>query len=96
LEHVETAPSDTNITALTPNGAIDGMLSGTPSFVRLPGSKMFSQVYTAKLDRPLVPGDCGSWVRNAVTKKLFGHFIAGSTTTGLVLLMPAAKVFSQA
>ncbi|KAK3369316.1 hypothetical protein B0T24DRAFT_668814 [Lasiosphaeria ovina] len=96
LEHVETAPSDTGITALTPSGAIGGMLSGTPSFARLPGSKMFSQVYTAKLDRPLLPGDCGSWVRNAVTKKLFGHVIAGSTTTGLVLLMPAANVFSQA
>jgi len=95
-EHIETVPSDTAVRTLTPNGTIGGMLSGTPSFVRLPGSKIFQEVYVAKLNQPLLPGDCGSWIKNAVTGKLLGHVIAGSPTTGLVLVVPAAKVFAEA
>jgi hypothetical protein len=95
-EHIETVPSDTAIKTSTPNGTIAGMLSGTPSFVRLPGSKVFQEVYVAMLEKPLLPGDCGSWIKNAVSRKLFGHVIAGSPTTGLVLLIPAAKVFGEA
>ncbi|KAK0754949.1 hypothetical protein B0T18DRAFT_425247 [Schizothecium vesticola] len=94
--YIETAPSDTAIKTSTPNGIIRGTLSGTPSFVRLPGSKIFQEVYTAMLNRPLVPGDCGSWVKNAITGKLFGHVIAGSSKTGLVLLMPASRLFAGA
>ena len=95
-EHIETMPSDTEIQTSTPNGAIAGTLSGTPSFVRLPGSKVFQEVYVAKLEKSLFPGDCGSWIKNAVSGKLFGHVIAGSPTTGLVLLIPAVKVFGEA
>jgi len=95
-EHIEAALSDAAIKTTTPNGTIGGTLSGTPSFVRLPGSKIFQKVYVAMLNQPLVPGDCGSWVKNAVTGKLFGHVIAGSPTTGLILLIPAARVFADA
>lgn len=94
--YTETAPSDTAIEIRTPNGTIEGTLSGTPSFVRLPGSKIFQEVYIARLNRPLVPGDCGSWVKNAITGKIFGHVIAGSPKTGLVLLMPASRLFAAA
>jgi hypothetical protein len=72
------------------------LLLGTPSFVRLPGSKVFQEVYVAKLDKPLSKGDSGSWIKNPVTGKLFGHVIAGSPTTGLVLLIPAARLFAAA
>ncbi|KAK4099271.1 hypothetical protein N658DRAFT_540749 [Parathielavia hyrcaniae] len=95
-EHIETRPSDTGIRISTATDTISGTLSGTPSFVRLPGSRIFQEVYTAILYRPLLPGDCGSWARHAVSGKLFGHVIAGSPTTGLVLVMPAAKVFAEA
>ncbi|KAK1832314.1 hypothetical protein QBC39DRAFT_257107, partial [Podospora conica] len=95
-DYIETAPSDTAIYTSTPNNTIDGTLSGTPSFVRLPGSKIFQEVYTAMLNRPLVPGDCGSWIKNAMTGKFFGHVIAGSPKTGLVLLIPASRVFAGA
>ncbi|KAK0636702.1 hypothetical protein B0T17DRAFT_87654 [Bombardia bombarda] len=96
LEYIENAPKDAAIRISASSGTISGILSGTPSFIRLPHSKTFQEVYVAKMSSPLVPGDCGSWVRNAPTGKLFGHVIAGSPTTGLVLLMPAAKVFAQA
>lgn len=94
--HIETTPSDAALKVTTPDGIIGGVLSGTPSFVRLPGSRIFQEMYVAKVSRPLSPGDCGSWVKHAVTGKLFGHVIAGSPKTGLVLVMPAAKVFAQA
>lgn len=95
-EHIETIPSDTAVKAFPPSGTVDGILLGTPSFVRLPGSRVFQEVYVAKLDKPLSQGDSGSWIKNAITGKLLGHVIAGSPTTGLVLLVPAAKVFAAA
>lgn len=95
-DYTETAPCDTAIKTYTPNSTIGGTLSGTPSFVRLPGSKIFQEVYIARLNRPLVPGDCGSCVKNAITGKIFGHVIAGSPKTGLVLLMPASRLFAAA
>ncbi|KAH6628092.1 hypothetical protein F5144DRAFT_577983 [Chaetomium tenue] len=94
--HIEVVPSDTEVKIYTPDGVVDGMLSAAPSFIRLPGSKVFQEVYVAKLNKPLSQGDSGSWIKNPVTGKLFGHVIAGSTTTGLVLLVPAAKVFAAA
>lgn len=57
---------------------------------------MFQEVYIAMLNRPLVPGDCRSWVKHAVTGKLFSHIIAGSLITGLTLVIPVAKVFTEA
>ncbi|KAK0622957.1 hypothetical protein B0T14DRAFT_514905, partial [Immersiella caudata] len=39
------------------------------------------------MEKPLGPRDCGSWIRNAATGKLFGHVVAGSPTTGLAIVM---------
>jgi len=93
--YVETAPSDAAVYTRTRRGVICGQLSGTPFFVRLPGTKDFQEVHTVKLDAPLTPGDCGCWIKNSATGKLYGHVVAGSTTSGLALVMPAARVFAQ-
>ncbi|KAK0654953.1 hypothetical protein B0T16DRAFT_450700 [Cercophora newfieldiana] len=96
--HIETTAKDTAVQTTTANGGtISGILSGTPSYIRLPHTRKFRQVYTAKLDRPLAPGDCGSWVRDASTGRLFGHVVAGSPTTGLAMVLPAidALIFAR-
>ena len=96
--HIETTAKDTAVQTTTANGGtISGILSGTPSYIRLPRTAKFRQVYTAKLERPLAPGDCGSWVRDASTGKLFGHVVAGSPITGLTIVLPAidALVYAQ-
>ena len=91
--HVEMDARDATVVSNTPGGRIHGSLSGTPSFGRLPFSRRFHLLYTARFSPPLVAGDCGSWVRDAVTGKLFGHVIAGSPTTGLVSIVPAHQTF---
>lgn len=93
---VEKGPRDAVIRTTTPDGGtVGGMLSGTPSFVRLPHSKTYTEVYIARFSQPLVPGDCGSWVRDAITGNLFGHVFAGSPTSGLTMIIPACNVFEN-
>ena len=95
--HIETAAKDTAVQIRTANGGtINGILYGTPSYIRLPYTKKFQQVYAAKLETPLAPGDCGSWVRDASTGKLFGHVVAGSPTTGLAIVLPAIAALTLA
>ncbi|KAJ0159399.1 hypothetical protein CTA2_9742 [Colletotrichum tanaceti] len=98
-KHVEPGPRDAVIELETSSGvSITGLINGTPSFFRLPDSKKFVEAYTANLQSPLKYGDCGAWVWSAdlQTKKLFGHVVAGSPTTGLALVMPAHRVFREA
>ncbi|KAF4463114.1 nicotinamide N-methyltransferase [Fusarium albosuccineum] len=97
VSRIEPGCRDAAVRATTPDGGIlGGALSGTPSYVRLPQSRMYVEVYLARFNRPLVPGDCGSWVRDAVTGRLFGHVFAGSPTSGLTMIMPACHVFENA
>ncbi|KAK4448502.1 hypothetical protein QBC34DRAFT_406784 [Podospora aff. communis PSN243] len=95
-EEIETAPADTAVWTTIPNGVVAGTLTGTPSYFRLPHATTFQQVYIARMEKPLGPGDCGSWIRNAATGKLFGHVVAGSSTTGLAIIMPAINTFTHA
>ncbi|KAB5516998.1 hypothetical protein GE09DRAFT_1294573 [Coniochaeta sp. 2T2.1] len=57
-----------------------------------PRPTVFQEIYTGKLNAPPVFGDCGSWIRDAVSGKLYGHVISGSPTTGLIMgLKPGAE-----
>jgi hypothetical protein len=95
-EDMETTAADTAVWTTIPNGVVAGTLTGTPSYFRLPHATTFQQVYLARMEKPLGPGDCGSWIRNAATGKLFGHVVAGSPTTGLAIVMPAIDTFTHA
>ncbi|KAH9225844.1 hypothetical protein K456DRAFT_1731509 [Colletotrichum gloeosporioides 23] len=88
---VELCPLDkATVTVATQSGrSISGILFGQSLAFCLPGSRKFVSVYSAKLDQPLVSGDCGSWVRSNASGKVFGHIIAASPSSGLVLVMPA-------
>ncbi|KAK1829542.1 hypothetical protein QBC39DRAFT_126329 [Podospora conica] len=95
--YIEASPRDTDIQTVTPNGGIvTGKLCGSSSFLRLPNTLQFQEVYVAKMDVPLAVGDCGGWIRDAATGKIFGHIVAGSPTTGLAMVIPAHKSFTYA
>ncbi|KAI8234544.1 hypothetical protein K4K57_009360 [Colletotrichum sp. SAR 10_99] len=97
LDYVESTLFDAAVEVDTPEGeSIGGTLSGTPCLFRPPGSREFIEVYTAKLSRPMVSGECGSWLRNAVSGKIYGHVIAGSLSTNLAMIVPAHQVLGQA
>ncbi|KAL2670160.1 hypothetical protein Neosp_015041 [[Neocosmospora] mangrovei] len=97
VSRIEPCCRDAAVKATTPDGGIvGGALSGTPSYVRLPQSRAYVEVFFARFNRPFVPGDCGSWVRDALTGRLFGHVFAGSPTSGLTMIMPACRVFEDA
>ncbi|KAF2804179.1 uncharacterized protein BDZ99DRAFT_348118, partial [Mytilinidion resinicola] len=74
-------------------GLIAGRMSGTPSFMRLPGSTLCQEVYTIHLAGPVANGDCGSWVMNADSGDLYGHIVAGSPESGVAYIIPAYQVF---
>ncbi|KAF5003069.1 hypothetical protein FDECE_10380 [Fusarium decemcellulare] len=97
VSRIEPSCRDAAVRATTPDGGmVEGALSGTPSYVCLPQSRMYVEVYLARFKKPLVPGDCGSWVRDTVTGRLFGHVFAGSPASGLTMIMPACHVFENA
>ncbi|KAH8900527.1 hypothetical protein GQ53DRAFT_624949, partial [Thozetella sp. PMI_491] len=91
---IEPQPRETAVAVLTASaGWVKGHLSAYSTYSRLPRSATFMDTFTAKLDRPLAPGDCGSWVYDDSTGNLFGHIVAGSTSSGTVMVMPARAVF---
>ncbi|KAI1199801.1 hypothetical protein F5X97DRAFT_295454 [Nemania serpens] len=73
--------------------SIPGRLSAT-AFHTQYGSFGFQKVYMAKLSKPLRLGDCGSWVfsRTAGDEKIVGIVVAGSPSTGTVLILPGRTV----
>ncbi|UKZ80341.1 hypothetical protein TrVFT333_008099 [Trichoderma virens FT-333] len=97
LDKVESGPRKTDVKAMTSNGdTVRGVMSEDTLTVRLPQFTEFVEVYTARFFGSLGPGDCGSWVRDEVTGRLFGHVFAGNLPNGLTAIMPAKLVFEHA
>jgi len=89
-------PRDAEVVTVTASGGkIKGRLSGTPSYMRLPGKRIFQEVWTARLERSLAPGDCGSWLTDASSGELYGHIVAGSPTEGVAYIIPACQVLDE-
>ncbi|KAI1749029.1 hypothetical protein F4782DRAFT_514894 [Xylaria castorea] len=72
---------------------VAGRLSAT-TFHAQYGTFGFQKFYLAKLSTPLRPGDCGSWAfaRIAEYEKMVGIIVAGSPSTGTVLILPGQTV----
>ncbi|KAL7963792.1 hypothetical protein V8C34DRAFT_310615 [Trichoderma compactum] len=97
LDKIESGPRNTDVKTVASNGrAVHGLMSEDTLTVRLPHSKEFTEVYTARFFGSLGPGDCGGWVRDKVTGRLFGHVFAGNLSNGLTAVMPAKLVFEHA
>jgi len=93
VDQIGPATADSPVqVSTTSGGSIHGTLSGTHLSIRLPHSTTFQTVYAAKLTRPLSSGDCGTWVKHAVSGKLLGYVVAGSPSTGLILLLAARNI----
>ncbi|KAL5083223.1 hypothetical protein Trisim1_001842 [Trichoderma cf. simile WF8] len=97
LDKIESGPRNTAVKTVASNGrVVHGLMSEDTLPVRLPHSKDFTEVYTARFFGSLGPGDCGGWVRDKVTGRLFGHVFAGNLSNGLTAIMPAKLVFEHA
>ncbi|OJD30390.1 pngase family [Diplodia corticola] len=84
------SPRDVSVVAYTGSGnARDGMLSGTPSFMTLPGGQKTQELWLVRLDGSVEEGDCGSIVVNKKTGDLEGHIVAGSPGSGNAYIIPA-------
>lgn len=77
------------------SGPVCGSIAPTSNFMRAPSAHRSQEVYYATFDTPLVNGDCGSWVYDQQTHKLYGHVVAGSLETGLACIVPAYQVFDD-
>ncbi|KAK3303904.1 uncharacterized protein B0T15DRAFT_223805 [Chaetomium strumarium] len=92
-EQVETSTTrDDCVTLLTQNGFNSGALSGTPSFIRLPGSRHFKRSTLLWWTSLWRRGTAEVGSKFSTTRKLLGHVVAGSPTTGLTFVTPAARV----
>ncbi|KKP05151.1 hypothetical protein THAR02_02746 [Trichoderma harzianum] len=97
LDKIESGPRNTAVKTVASNGrVVHGLMSEDTLPVRLPHSKEFTEVYTARFFGSLGPGDCGGWVRDKDTGRLFGHVFAGNLSNGLTAIMPAKFVFEHA
>jgi hypothetical protein len=90
-------PRDVNVMAMTGfGGNLKGRLSGTPSFLMLPGSNSAQEVWSVRHNGELVSGDCGAWVVDAAGNgELFGHIVGGSPDLGVAYIIPACYVFDD-
>jgi hypothetical protein len=79
---IEIEDGNVDIAAVT--GAanrLEGKLSDRPSYARFSDVGEYQEVFTAKFNGSLLPGDSGSIVRDTTTGKIYGHIIAGSVAS---------------
>jgi hypothetical protein len=89
-------PGDVDVVATTGSGGLlKGRLSGTQSFLMLPGSNVVQEVWTVRHDTEVVNGDCGAWVIDASNGNLFGHIVGGSPSLKVSYIIPAHFIFDD-
>jgi hypothetical protein len=91
----EPSPKNAAIIALTASGKnLNGDLCENPTYLHIPQTKGFQEVWTIVLDDKLKHGDCGTWVIDAQTGRLYGHIISGALS-GIAYIMPAHYIFND-
>jgi hypothetical protein len=93
---VMSEPRDVDVIAATASGGLlKGRLSGTPSFLMLPGSNSVQEVWTVRHDTEIFNGDCGAWVVDASNGDLFGHIVGGSPSLEVSYIIPAHLILDD-
>ncbi|KAF5646682.1 uncharacterized protein FTJAE_1972 [Fusarium tjaetaba] len=80
------------VTRTSPHCRVEGRLTATPSYIRLPEQRAFQQVYPIRLGKPLHDGDCGTAVFGKDDNRFYGHIVAGSPGTSIAYLVPAEEI----
>jgi hypothetical protein len=93
---IATKPRDANVLCITSSALLEGKISGTPSYMKIPGSSVIQELWTVKLSGNLMEGDCGSWVIDEQNHELFGHIISGSPTSGVAYVVPTYQLIEDA
>jgi hypothetical protein len=75
------------------NGVIPGVLSATSSYIKFPGTLGLQQAYVVTFEGPLERGDSGSCVFGPQYDVVYGHIVAGSTSSQVAYVIPARKTF---
>jgi hypothetical protein len=93
--HIIPEDKNTSVACHTSKGPILGHLLESPTFMRLPGSLKFQEVYNVEFSISLDWGDCGSGVFDTATGHLYGHVIASSESRRLGYVMAARYVLDD-
>ncbi|KAF5977730.1 hypothetical protein FCOIX_6327 [Fusarium coicis] len=80
------------VTRTSPHCRVEGLLTATPSYIRLPEQRAFQQIYPIRLGKPLHDGDCGTAVFGKDDNRFYGHIVAGSPGTSISYLVPAEEI----
>ncbi|PNP81310.1 hypothetical protein FNYG_05342 [Fusarium nygamai] len=80
------------VTRTSPHCRVEGRITATPSYIRLPEQRAFQQVYPIRLGKPLHDGDCGTAVFGKDDNRFYGHIVAGSPGTSIAYLVPAGEI----
>jgi peptide-N4-(N-acetyl-beta-glucosaminyl)asparagine amidase len=89
-------PQDASVSAFAGRSKpLEGKLSGTPTFIMLPGSGVVQELWTIRDLSSIKDGDCGSWVVDSTTGNLYGHIVASSVKSDLTYIIPAKSVFDD-
>ncbi|KAA8619050.1 hypothetical protein A1F94_005454 [Pyrenophora tritici-repentis] len=83
------------ITVTASTGLNHGIISETPTYMRVPNAAVIQEVYCVRLVNPVANGDCGSWVFDVNSGRWRGHIVAGCPTIGTSYIVPVETVLED-
>lgn len=83
------------VTRTASKGILTGKLSATASYMRLPNSKTFQELFLVQLSDVLSEGDCGAGIIDQTTGEFYGQVVAGTPGSGLAYVVPATQVIAD-
>jgi hypothetical protein len=90
-------PEDADVIAyLGESGQVEGELTATPTYMRIPGWWQFQEVYPVRLkSHQFSVGDSGAGVYNRYSGRFYGHIVAGGAGTNIAYIVPAVQTLAN-